>query len=524
MSEVIMLILLLLVFVGGLGGIIFAVKKALERGSTVYIEEAKGMQKALKQVLDEKLGVKYIRDIINQDYGRSYPINEVIDFPIPAGLLILPQFLGYLNKEFTWELIYNTNSTVDFNEFKDVAGLSLNDTSGKTTIFKLVHDNQSIYFIIRSEELSLKFAQDNYEIPDNVLHAFAEDGNIQAIQKIVYFSNPSTWLKKRALERFASRVYKRKDVIWGQEASTRHLKAFKGYQDELSMKQVNVSTIEHAVDMDVDLLYEDFIISTGGEQFEVRPSQFVNHYLEMTQEPRSILNQTNIHIKGDTGVGKTRFVEFLRTEIDQKCSESGAIITINAKELNFLLSSEQHIQSMFEAVSYDSNGPIYLIVDEADQFYKGKEKTEIQSVFLELLDGTLAREYPMHTILISNLTEQELPPYYEREGRIDFTVTIPANSPASVQKIVNEHLKEHPEAVINYRKLSKIEKEGKQIPLNTVFASIIENPKVTMMRQRVAKVRAKLENMKENKEVKEKPKAALAKQKVQKIPPRRRRR
>jgi hypothetical protein len=37
-------------------------------------------------------------------------------------------------------------------------------------------------------------------------------------------------------------------------------------------------------------------------------------------------------------------------------------------------------------------------------------------------------------------------------------------------------------------------------------------------------VRAKLENMKENKEVKEKPKAALAKQKVQKIPPRRRRR
>jgi hypothetical protein len=31
MSEVIMLILLLLVFVGGLGGIILAVKKALER-------------------------------------------------------------------------------------------------------------------------------------------------------------------------------------------------------------------------------------------------------------------------------------------------------------------------------------------------------------------------------------------------------------------------------------------------------------------------------------------------------------
>lgn len=430
---------------------------------------------------------------IDEDYGGKYPISKThkVDW---NGLLLLDQFLTNLHSEFgKVEMVYTTNYYRDLEELKGLVP-ELEHNNFSSTIFKVEKNNYPIYFFATFEKLVPESIQWRYEVPDEVLGIYTnEKGEIRIASKIVYFGNKHTSFKARSIERYASRTFKRKDMKLEEDFYTWHWTLSTDRQMGTKVNPSNVGVIEESREMSLDDLYEKFKLHTGAEDFEVPASLFLEHYLDMTLQDRSIENCLNIHIKGDAGVGKTRFIEHLRCKIDER-DHDAHIITANATEFAVMLRYRENLSRVYsELNSFNRNAPIYLIIDEGDKFYNTDHKTTEQSMFLELLDGSLAREFPMHIIMISNLTEEKLPPYFERAGRIDFTVTIPPTSLGKIQHIVNDAKKEGRE--INYRFLSELQKKGNPVPLSLVFNGILVPWAVTQMKMRTRKIQEDLKKL-----------------------------
>jgi len=520
MNDLMLLILLSVLFVLGVVGVIFAVKMILLRGSEHFQKNLKEVQQKMEESFGKTFARENIRAIINKDYGAQYPITNLMKVFPGEGLLVTEHLLSNMKQTFgNVEIVYSTNTNLRYDESHDFVGSRMETTSTVFTLFK-VYKQHWLYFGVVSETIGKEHIQRRFDVPEHLLNIFTdENGNVKRVIKIVYFGNEFTDMKTRSLERFAQKTYSYREIEEEEERKIQ-LRAYVGSgmrEKEVHIDYLNPETIAHAKNTDVELLYEDFTVDIGEESIEVPPSLFVDHYIDMTMKEKRLDNTVNIHLRGATGVGKTRFIEYLRNQILAEEGKGDAtIVNMNSKELNALMSSESLIKDLYEKLdAINQKAPIYLIIDEGDQFYKTDHKTEEQSVFLELLDGRLSREFPMHTIIISNLKPGEMAPYFERAGRIDFTVNMHRTTSERVNRIAQKYKDVGRE--INEKYLNKVLREDIKLPLSAVFSSVIEPHHVTLMKKRIENVKQSLKDLKKKTE-KKSPAPVPVKKREEKIP------